>query len=133
MIAAHNAIINDPLALLAEFEGVIQDKDKRLQLDRSCGFKELEAIQTHICEEDVIKILNLIYNPVIKGEYNPWELLKGIQKTQSMFDQNMKDHLRLVSALKESILAQKNIRDFHYSDRWLLRLWKLCWGLSLLL
>jgi len=77
MIAAHNAIINDPLALLAEFEGVIQDKDKRLQLDRSCGFKELEAIQTHLCEEDVIKILNLIYNPVIKGEYNPWELLKG--------------------------------------------------------
>ncbi len=102
MIAAHNAIVNDPLALLAEFDGVIQDKDKRLQLDRSCGFKELEAIQTHICEEDIIKILNQIYNPVIKGEYNPWELLKGIQKTQLMFDQNMKDHLKLVSALRES-------------------------------
>jgi DNA-binding MarR family transcriptional regulator len=102
MIAAHNAIVNDPLALLAEFDGVVQDKDKRLQLDRSCGFKELEAIQTHICEEDIIKILNLIYNPVIKGEYNPWELLKGIQKTQLMFDQNLKDHLKLVSALRES-------------------------------
>jgi len=102
MIAAPNATVNDPLALLAELEGVIQDKDKQLQLDRSCRFKELEAIQTHICEEGVIKILNQIYNPVIKGEYNPWGLLKGIQKTQLMFDQNLKDHLKLVSALRES-------------------------------
>lgn len=99
LITAHNAIVNDPLALLAKFRGVIKDKDNRLQLDKSEGFNELEAIKTEYSEEDVQKIIDFIYNPVVTGKYNPWHLLEQIQKTEVILRQNIETHISAVAKI----------------------------------
>ena len=101
MIAAHNAIINDPLALISEFDGVIDDPEKRLRLDKSQGFPELEAIDYRFCEEDIIKILDRIYLPVIKDEYNPWKIIKKIQKIEINLAENINKHLEVMEIIRE--------------------------------
>ena len=112
----HIALCGDPFSYYTrEDAGLIKDKEGRFCIDSSKGYKEFEAI-TKLGREDMEKVLDSVILPVVKDEYNPWELLENLKEQQSqtrqdvhilrenlqLFSQDLNKHLKLVDVISHA-------------------------------
>ena len=110
-IYSHLAVSNDPVTHFSSDDiSFIRSENGRLQFDRSRG-PEFEAI-TKLGPEDMQLIFDEVFGPVIEREYSPQAMLKNIQiflrqirTDQEMFAHNLKEHVKLVSALVKAAEA----------------------------
>ena len=111
---SHIAVTGDPFTRYLEDEvGLVRDKDGRIQIDKSPGYHEFEAI-TKLGQEDMELVFNEVLNPILKREFSLISFVKGIRRAQQqirtdqlifsqnqrVFGENLKEHVKLVTALE---------------------------------
>ena len=105
----HVAITEDPVTYHCKEDiGFVESKSKRLRVDSSPGFAEFEATGK-LAQEDLEKIYDEVFDPIVQGEYSILTMLthlrimeKQIRTDQLIFADNLKEHVSLVTYLKNA-------------------------------